>query len=290
MKRILVTGSNGQLGNEIKRQSRESGQEFIFTNAAELDITNKKQVEEYISQSKPDFLINCAAYTNVEKAEDDESSARRINALAPGYLAESCDRHNVKMIQISTDYVFDGTNYRPYNEVDAVNPLSAYGRTKLEGESLVKLALNNSMIIRTSWLYSIFGNNFVKTMIRLGKEKKELTVVNDQVGTPTNAADLAKLLVLIVIEDGSGKSNFIPGIYHFSNEGVCSWYDFARTIMELGGINCKVLPVESKDYPTRVIRPFYSVLNKAKVRNTFGVEVPYWKDSLEKCLKELINK
>ncbi len=289
MKRILVTGSNGQLGNEIKRQSRQSGQEFIFTGAAELDITNKQQVEEYMGQSKPDFLINCAAYTNVEKAEDDEPSARRINALAPGYLAESCDRYSVKMIQISTDYVFDGTNYRPYNEVDAVNPLSAYGRTKLEGESLVRLALNNSMIIRTSWLYSIFGNNFVKTMIRLGKEKKEVTVVNDQVGTPTNAADLAKLLVLLVSGDGSEKGDFTPGIYHFSNEGVCSWYDFARAIMDFGNIDCKVLPVESKDYPTRAIRPFYSVLNKAKVRNTFGVEVPYWKDSLEKCLKELTN-
>ncbi|MDP4186270.1 MAG: dTDP-4-dehydrorhamnose reductase [Bacteroidota bacterium] len=290
MKSILVTGSNGQLGNEIRRLAENFDLDFIFTDVSELDITDEAQVNTFIRDLKPEFVVNCAAYTAVEKAEDDREFASLLNAKAPGFLAEYCAKYNVRMIHVSTDYVFDGKNYKPYCEDDRVNPLSVYGKTKLEGEILVKLALKNSMIVRTSWLYSSFGNNFVKTMIKLGKSKDKITVVSDQIGTPTYAADLASFIVDTINNTLNGTKEFVPGIFHYSNEGVCSWYDFAQEIMTLCNLPCTVLPIESKNYPVRVERPFYSVLNKAKIRDTFGVEVPYWKTSLVKCLKEITKE
>jgi dTDP-4-dehydrorhamnose reductase len=280
---VLVTGAYGQLGSEINKVSKDYSQcEFIFTDADSLDITDEAAVSSFFNQNKIDFVINCAAYTAVDKAESDEKTAEKVNALAPKLLAKYAEKIGAKLIHVSTDYVFAGTACTPYSEDEPVDPQGAYGRTKLKGEQFVFEENPDSVVIRTAWLYSEFGNNFVKTMLRLGNERDALNVVFDQIGSPTNAADLAKAILHIL-----NVENFVPGIYHFSNEGVASWYDFAKAIFELSGVTCEVSPVTSDQFPSPTKRPNYSVLNKSKIKDTFGVQVPYWKDSLKKCIKNL---
>lgn len=287
MQKILITGSNGQLGSELRECAKSMASfEFIFTDVAELDITNASQVNTFCEQHQPNFIINCAAYTAVDKAEIEKELAALLNATAVKNLAAAAASVQAYFMHVSTDYVFDGKNFEPYKETDKVNPQSEYGRTKLKGEEFA-LAYSKSMVIRTSWLYSTFGNNFVKTMLRLGAEKPTLNVVFDQVGTPTNAADLAACLLSIIEKVHSGKREFVSGVYHYSNEGVCSWYDFAREVMEQGRRACQVFPIESREYPTPAERPHYSVLNKAKIKEAYGVEIPYWKDSLRKTIYNL---
>jgi len=288
MSKILITGSNGQMGSEIRKSSDLFPEfSFVFTDLNELDITSPAAVEAMLAEEKPQWLINCAAYTAVDKAETEEETAWLINAVAPAILAEKSKAVGCRFVQISTDYVFDGKNYQPYVEEDEVCPTSAYGKTKLEGE-LISLTNNpETIIIRTSWLYSSFGNNFVKSMIRLGKERDQLGVIFDQVGTPTYAGDLAVAILEIIRKTDSGETEFVPGIYHYSNEGVCSWYDFALAIHQIYGISCLVNAIESKDYPSPVARPPYSVLNKSKIKSIFGIEIPYWRTSLEKCILEI---
>ncbi|MDR1226458.1 MAG: dTDP-4-dehydrorhamnose reductase [Prevotellaceae bacterium] len=288
MQKILVTGANGQLGSEIKECAKSTvGFKFLFADVAELDITNITQVKAFCEQHKPNFIINCAANTAVDKIETEYASALGLNTSAVKDLAETAERIQAYFIHISTDYVFDGKNYLPYKEGDVTNPQTKYGISKWLGEKQA-LAYDKSMVIRTSWLYSTFGNNFVKTMLRLGAEKPTLNVVFDQVGTPTNAADLAACIVSIIAKVYSGKSEFISGVYHYSNEGVCSWYDFACEIMKFGKRPCKVVPIESRDYPTPAKRPYYSVLNKTKIKSTYGIEIPHWRSSLELCVSTLL--
>ncbi|MCQ2958787.1 MAG: dTDP-4-dehydrorhamnose reductase [Bacteroidales bacterium] len=287
MTKILVTGSNGQLGNEIRTLVSEFPFQFTFTDVAELDITNIDAIENLFKKQAFDFVINCAAYTNVNKAESEEDIALQINAIAPKNLARICNKYNAKFIHISTDYVFDGKKFQPYIETDAVCPQSAYGRTKLKGEEFAFSENSNTIVIRTAWLYSSFGNNFVKTMMKLGKEKDELNVVFDQIGTPTYASDLATAILSIIQKVENKNSNFFSGIYHFSNEGVCSWYDFTKEIHQLAKVQCKVNPIETKDFPSPAQRPFYSVLNKQKIKDTFHIDIPYWKDSLAVCINKL---
>jgi dTDP-4-dehydrorhamnose reductase len=287
MQKILVTGSNGQLGSELREYAKGmANAEFVFTDVAELDITNAAQVKDFCEQHKPNFIVNCAAYTAVDKAETEKELALLLNATAVKNLAEAAASVQAYLIHVSTDYVFDGRGCLPYKEADEVNPQSEYGRTKLRGEQYA-LAYSKSMVVRTAWLYSAFGSNFVKTMLRLGAEKPALNVVFDQVGTPTSAADLAACMASIIAKVSSGERPFAGGVYHYSNEGVCSWYDFAREIMELGERSCKVFPIESKDYPTPAQRPHYSVLNKTKIKQAYGVEIPHWKDSLRKVVFQL---
>ena len=276
-KKILVTGANGQLGSELRVLSVNSNHEFLFTDVAELDITNREAVDNYVSEHVTDIIVNCAAYTNVDKAEDDTEMADNINHLAVKNLAEVSAKYKLILIHISTDYVFDGSKNTPYLETDATAPLGVYGHTKLDGEKAVTDSGCDYLIIRTSWLYSSFGNNFVKTIRRLTAEKDSLKVVFDQVGTPTYAADLASAS-LEIIETGKYKSN--SGIYHFSNEGVCSWYDFAIEIMNLSGNLCDIQPCHSDEFPSKVKRPNFSVLDKTKIKETFGLKIPYWKVSL----------
>jgi len=281
MTKILVTGANGQLGSEINKISGQFAEmEFCFTDVAELDITNPEKVAELIAEYQPEFLVNCAAYTAVDKAETDLSVATLLNATAVGILAEQSAKIGCKMIHVSTDYVFDGNGPRPYREDDRVDPQSAYGRTKLEGELLCQKLNPESLIIRTSWLYSAFGNNFVKTMVRLGNERSELGVIADQIGTPTNAADLASAILTIISSVKSGEKAFVAGIYHYSNEGVASWYDFTKAIFDIAEINCFVKPIATEDYPSPVQRPPYSVMNKSKIKLIFGLKIPHWRDSL----------
>jgi dTDP-4-dehydrorhamnose reductase len=287
MKRILITGANGQLGSELQSLStRESGFLFLFTDYDTLDITDNQAVEHFFAEELPDFVINCAAYTAVDKAELEEEAAIRLNSVAPGILSMESKAISAKLIHISTDYVFDGTKNRPYNEDDPVKPLGVYGRTKQEGEINI-LANPDAMVIRTSWLYSSFGNNFVKTMVRLGKERQSLNVVFDQAGTPTYARDLAGAILEIIRNSAQDADFWKPGIYHYSNEGVCSWYDFALAIHHFAGISCQIHPVESMDFPTLTQRPHYSVLNKSKIKSTFGITIPYWMDSLKNCIQQL---
>ena len=278
-KKILVTGANGQLGSELRVLSVNSNHEFLFTDVAELDITNREAVDNYVSEHGAEIIVNCAAYTNVDKAEDDTEMADNINHLAVKNLAEVSAKYKLILIHISTDYVFDGSKNTPYLETDATAPLGVYGHTKLDGEKAVTDSGCDYLIIRTSWLYSSFGNNFVKTIRRLTAEKDSLKVVFDQVGTPTYAADLASA-ILEIIETGKYKSN--SGIYHFSNEGVCSWYDFAIEIRNLSGNLCDIQPCHSDEFPSKVKRPNFSVLDKTKIKETFGLKIPYWKDSLIK--------
>lgn len=281
---ILITGCNGQLGNEIQLLEKQHPQHTYFnTDVAELDITNPEAIGQFVEGNHIDGIVNCAAYTAVDKAESDTDFCRKLNADAPGYLAEAIERQGGWMIQISTDYVFDGTQHTPYREDDATCPNSVYGRTKLEGEENVTSRCRRSMVIRTAWLYSTFGNNFVKTMLRLGREKDELGVIFDQIGTPTYARDLA-VAIFAAIEKG-----VVPGIYHFSNEGVASWYDFTLAIHRLAGIeSCRVRPIHTTDYPTPATRPHYSVLDKSKIKETFGIEIPHWETSLAECI-DLLN-
>ena len=281
-KNILITGSNGQLGSEIRVLSEDSKHRFFFTDVSELDITDKSAVDSFVAENKIDVLVNCAAYTNVDKAEDDIETADRINHLAVKNLAEVCAEKKLKLIHISTDYVFNGTKNTPYVESDPTAPLGIYGRTKLDGENTVINSGCDYLIIRTSWLYSSFGNNFVKTMRRLTAEKGSLKVVFDQVGTPTFAGDLAKaILEIIDFEKIEGNS----GIYHFSNEGVCSWYDFAIEIRDLFGNNCDIQPCHSDEFPSKVTRPNFSVLDKTKIKETFGLKIPHWKTSLKNMIE-----
>ena len=281
--KILITGCNGQLGNEMQLLEKENPQHTYFnTDVAELDITDQKAIEKFVSENAIDGIVNCAAYTAVDKAEENQNLCMKLNATAPDYLAQAIEKRDGWMIQISTDYVFDGTNHKPYTEADSVCPNSTYGRTKLAGEQAVMAGCKKSMIIRTAWLYSTFGNNFVKTMIRLGNEKPELGVIFDQIGTPTYARDLA-VAIFAAINQG-----IVPGIYHFSNEGVISWYDFTKAIHRIAGITtCRVRPLHTEEYPTPANRPHYSVLDKTKIKQTYGIEIPYWEESLVECVKLL---
>ncbi|MCQ2351762.1 MAG: dTDP-4-dehydrorhamnose reductase [Paludibacteraceae bacterium] len=288
MRNILVTGANGQLGNEIRILTENNKNYNVFlTDVDTLDICDYPAVESFVSNNKIDMILNCAAYTAVDKAEDNEEICRKVNALAPYNLAKAAAKFNIGLIHISTDYVFDGTSCTPYTEDMEATGLSVYGKTKREGELKIFETLPTAVVIRTAWLYSEFGNNFVKTMIRLGNERDKLGVVFDQIGTPTYALDLAGAMIT-VMEKSFEKGNIFGGIYHFTNEGVCSWYDFTIKIHELAGIkNCKVSPIESKDYPAKAPRPSYSVLNKAKIKNTFGIEIPHWEESLVNCVRNL---
>jgi len=284
LKNILVTGGNGQLGSEIRELSKDSKDTFFFTDVTELDISNKEAIEAFIKANQIDTIINCAAYTAVDKAEKDKELANKVNHLAVKYLAEVSKANEVALVHVSTDYVFDGKNYRPYLESDPTNPSGVYGQTKLDGEKAM-MAINpkNSLIIRTAWVYSSFGANFVKTMLKLGRERNQLTVIYDQVGSPTYARDLAGAILDIVPQLQSDSVE----IYNYSNEGVLSWYDFAKEIMKMAKIECTILPIETKDYPTPASRPHYSLLNKAKIKAEFNITIPYWKDSLDSCLKAL---
>lgn len=280
---ILVTGANGQLGNEMRVLAKANPQyTYFFTDVAELDICNESAVEAYVADHQIDVIVNCAAYTAVDKAEEDADFCHKLNAEAPAILARIAQQHGASLIQVSTDYVFDGTAHIPYTEACQPCPNSVYGKTKLEGELEVLSNCEKAMVIRTAWLYSTFGNNFVKTMIRLGHERDTLGVIFDQVGTPTYAYDLATA-IFAAIHQG-----IVRGVYHFSNEGVCSWYDFTLAIHRLADINtCKVNPLHTADYPTKAARPHYSVLDKTKIKNTYGIEIPHWEESLKKCISKL---
>lgn len=280
---ILITGCNGQLGNEMQLLEEINPQHTYFnTDVAELDITDAVAVDKFVDDNHIDGIVNCAAYTAVDKAEDNQEFCRLLNTDAPGYLAAAVEKRGGWLIQISTDYVFDGTNHTPYTEEEPTCPNSVYGSTKLEGERAAQQACSRTMIVRTAWLYSTFGNNFVKTMIRLGKEKPELGVIFDQIGTPTYARDLAVALFAAI------NQGVVPGIYHFSNEGVISWYDFTKAIHRIAGITtCHVRPLHTAEYPTPAHRPHYSVLDKTKIKQTYNLDIPYWEESLKECVDKL---
>ncbi|MBQ7856623.1 MAG: dTDP-4-dehydrorhamnose reductase [Alistipes sp.] len=280
---ILITGANGQLGNEMRRVSAGSSDRYIFTDVAELDITDLESVCRMVKENSVDVIVNCAAYTAVDKAEDDEAMAELLNCTAVANLATAAKQQGATLIHVSTDYVFDGNGCRPYTEEQATCPTSVYGRTKRNGEMAAIESGCNYLIFRTAWLYSPFGRNFVKTMRTLTAERPSLKVVFDQVGSPTYAGDLAALIYKIIEERMLDNA----GIYHYSNEGVCSWYDFAREICEMSGNECDVQPCHSDEFPSKVARPAYSVLDKTKTKSTFGVSVPHWKVSLAKCIEEL---
>ena len=282
---ILVTGSNGQLGSELKELSNNyKNHNFIFTDVEELDITNEKEVISFFDSTEIDSVINCAAYTNVDKCESDQDAALNLNAIACRILAQQCSRKKASLVHISTDYVYDGKNNTPYKETDFTNPNSVYGKTKLQGEEMIEEFATVAIIIRTSWLYSSYGHNFIKTMLKYGQERDELKVVFDQIGTPTYARDLAEVIV-----KGLEHISFMEGthIFHYSNEGVCSWYDFAKEILNIKNIDCNVKPIETKDYPLPAPRPSYSIMNKAKIKEELDIEIPYWQDSLADCLAKL---
>lgn len=280
---ILITGCNGQLGNEMQLlESQYPQYQWYNTDVQELDISNQQAIEQFVAAHEIDGIVNCAGYTAVDKAEENEQLCALLNQHAPAYLAAAVEKRGGWMVHISTDYVFDGTHHTPYVETDEPCPNSVYGRTKLAGEQEVMQHCKRSVIIRTAWLYSTFGNNFVKTMIRLGKERPELGVIFDQIGTPTYAGDLAKA-IMAVVEKG-----IMPGIYHFSNEGVISWYDFTKAIHRLAGITtCHVRPLHTAEYPTPANRPHYSVLDKTKIKTVYGIEIPYWEESLKDCIEKL---
>ena len=292
--RILVTGKNGQLGQSINKlinietkiENNPNSNEFIFVGREELDLSSESGINHYFDNNdKFDIIINCAAYTQVDKAEQEAELANQINHLAVKQLASIANKQQARLIHISTDYVFNGRQYQPYIETDDVEPQGVYGKTKLSGEQAIQNNLKfNAIIIRTSWIYSKYGNNFVKTMLKLGNELESLNVIFDQVGTPTYAGDLAKVIIFIVRSNTFSQTDFKTQIYHFSNEGVCSWYDFAKTIFELTNTQCQVSSIETKDYPTPGTRPHYSVLNKSKIKQSYNLVIPYWKDSLKQCL------
>lgn len=289
---ILITGCNGQLGNEMQRLQAQMPQHTFYntdilaecegvSNYHQLDITDAAALDCFVAEHAIDGIVNCAAYTAVDKAESNVDLCRLLNATAPGYLASAINKRGGWMIQVSTDYVFNGTNHTPYREDEPTCPNSVYGVTKLEGEQAVAAACPRSMIIRTAWLYSTFGSNFVKTMLRLGREKEQLGVIFDQVGTPTYARDLAVAICAAI-------DNIVPGIYHFSNEGVISWYDFTKAIHRIAGITtCNVRPLHTEEYPTPAARPHYSVLDKTKIKQTLNIQIPYWEESLRECIEEL---
>lgn len=285
MKNILITGANGQLGNEMRVVSAEQEQlTYHFTDVAELDICDIEAIERYVVDHAIDCIVNCAAYTNVNKAEEDTELCDKLNHLAPANLARVAAKHQIGLIHVSTDYVFNGEHYVPYKEDEPTCPNSVYGATKLAGEQAILSIHPEAVVIRTAWLYSTFGNNFVKTMLRLGSEREELGVVFDQIGTPTYARDLARTIQHIMVK------GVVPGIYHYSNEGVCSWYDFTKMIFALGGITtCQLKPLHTDEYPTPAARPHYSVLDKTKIKQTYGIDVPYWVDSLRECISSVVS-
>lgn len=287
-KNLLVTGANGQLGNEMQRivAANPGKVNAFFTDVDTLDITNATAVRAFIEHNAIDVIVNCAAYTAVDRAEDDMVLCAKLNIDAVANLASAARDFGAKVLHISTDYVFDGFGHRPYEESDEPNPRSTYGTTKLQGERELLKYAPDSIIVRTAWLYSPFGKNFVKTMLSLGESRDKLSVVCDQVGTPTAAADLASAIFTIITAP-----EWHDGIYHFSNEGAISWYDFTKAIHRIAGITtCEVSPIKSKDYPTRAVRPFYSVLDKSKIKATFGITIPYWEESLARCIAELKQK
>tara|TARA_B110000027_G_C16112705_1_gene298532 strand:+ start:389 stop:1267 length:879 start_codon:yes stop_codon:yes gene_type:complete len=287
---ILVTGSNGQLGSEIKDIAENfKNFNFFFRDLPDIDICNNDQLDVFFKHYNINVVINCAAYTAVDKAEQDANSAEKVNSTGVLNLVNALEKVNGKLIHISTDYVFDGNSFLPYRELDEVNPIGIYGKTKRNGELSVINSNIDAIVIRTSWLYSAYGKNFVKTMLRLGNERDELGVIFDQVGTPTNASDLANTCLDILVYSKETNINVKGNLYHYSNEGVASWYDFSRAIMTLGNINCHVKPLETKDYPTLAKRPHFSVLNKSKIKNDFQIEIPYWMESLAICISK-INK
>ncbi|MBT7621648.1 MAG: dTDP-4-dehydrorhamnose reductase [Lentimicrobiaceae bacterium] len=282
MKNILITGSNGQLGSEIREISDQyENYNFIFTDVEELDLTISEDIVSFFTDNKIDACINCAAYTAVDKAEDEVELAMLVNSTAVENLSKVCKNNGTLLFHISTDYVFNGKHFMPYVETDTVSPDSQYGLSKLKGEEAVMLNCDKAIIVRTSWLYSSHGNNFVKTLIKLGNERDQLSVVSDQVGTPTYAADLAEAIMVMIASFDETKPK---EIYHFSNEGVISWYDFGKAIMKLSDIECAINPIDSKDYPSKANRPFYSVLSKSKIKKHYSVNVPYWEDSLRRMI------
>ncbi len=286
-KRILVTGSNGQLGCEMRRLGAVSPNEYFFTDIAELDITDKAAVAAFVAEHGIEIIVNCAAYTDVDRAEEDEPTAERINSDAVRNLAEAMKAVDGTLFHISTDYVFGLDGNVPRTEDMPLDPLGAYGRTKLHGEQAISASGCKHIIVRTAWLYSEHGHNFLKTMLRLTAERESLNVVFDQTGTPTYAGDLA-LALFSVIEGGAYEGN--EGVYHFSNEGVCSWYDFAREIATATGRDCKIVPCHSSEFPSKVARPPYSVLDKTKIKTTFGIEIPHWRDSMIYCLRRMFAR
>ena len=281
--KILVTGANGQLGNEMRALAAEgSSHTYLFTDVQELDICDEQVVCSFVRENAVEVIVNCAAYTAVDKAEDNPEMCDRLNHLAPGYLAAAAEACGAALVQVSTDYVFDGTGHLPYTEEMTPCPNSVYGRTKLAGEEEAMRCCSRTMIVRTAWLYSTFGNNFVKTMLRLGRERDHLGVVFDQIGTPTYARDLARAIQTAI------NQGVVPGIYHFSNEGVCSWYDFTVAIHRLAGIStCHVSPLHTDEYPAKAPRPAYSVLDKTKIKRTYGIVIPHWEESLQECVEKL---
>ena len=287
MNNILITGSKGQVGSELQALNEQFSKldcKPFFSDRDTLNITDKDAVEQFCIQKNITHIINCAAYTAVDKAEDDQKNADKVNHLAVKNLAQIAKDRDISLIHISTDYVFNGKNYKPYTEDDETDPQGVYGKTKLAGEqAMQEINPANSIIIRTSWVYSSFGNNFVKTMLRLGKERDSLGVIFDQVGTPTYAKDLAQTILDIIPQLKSEKVE----IYHYSNEGVLSWYDFAKEIIRMAKLDCQINPIETKEYPTPAKRPHYSLLNKAKIKKEFNIKIPYWKDSLDECLQTL---
>lgn len=284
-KKILVTGANGQLGMEIQQLAKAYPLfEFVFATRSEMPLDNPEVIGSFIAKHQPQYLVNCAAHTAVDKAESEKELAYKVNAEAPGVIAKACKENNVQLIHISTDYVFNGTGTVPYKESDATDPVNLYGDSKLQGEKKVMEFNPDSIIIRTAWVYSEFGKNFVKTMLRLMTEKDQIAVVSDQSGTPTYAADLAETILQII-----SSQQWTPGIYHFSNEGNITWYDFAAAIKELSGSNCKVNPIPTSQYPTPAKRPVYSVLDKSRIKETFAITIPGWKESLAVCIDKIKN-
>lgn len=283
MTTILVTGANGQLGQCLQAISlNEPTVKFTFVNSKELDITKKESVTSFFNKTDFDFCVNCAAYTAVDKAESDVDSAQEVNVLGPKYLAEACLNTNTKLIHVSTDFVFDGTSNIPYTEEHETKPLSVYGKTKLEGEIAISSILTEYFILRTSWLYSEFGNNFMKTMLQLSTERSELGIIADQIGSPTYAKDLARVIVHII---KSNSNKF--GLYHYSNEGVASWYDFAKAIFDIANTEIITKAIPTSAYPTPAKRPRFSVMDKTKLKNNLGIEIPYWRDSLKKAISNI---
>lgn len=283
--KILVTGANGQLGNELQNLlEKDFPGQALYTDIADLDLTDEQAVQAYVTKNEVTHIINCAAYTAVDKAEEDKLQCAAVNVDAVKNIAKAADANGIKVIHISTDYVFDGTAHRPYRESDKVNPISQYGTTKRKGETALLALAPESIIIRTAWLYSPYGHNFVKTILRMADEGKTLKIVSDQIGTPTYATDLAKAIIKIL-----QSHQWVEGIYHFANEGVCSWYDFAKAIIRISGKKANVVPIPTEDYPTPAARPYYSILDKCRIKATYGVSIPHWEESLVNCIKRMNN-
>jgi dTDP-4-dehydrorhamnose reductase len=290
MANILVTGANGQLGSELRVLSNDLDHQLYFTDIEELDLRDIDQIRKFFKGRKIDICINCAAYTAVDKAETDINNAIAINVTAVRNLAEICALYETLLIHISTDFVFDGSNNKPYLETDRAKPINVYGQSKYEGENQALKENDATIIIRTSWMYSTFGTNFVKSILKAGKDKGDLNIIFDQIGTPTYAADLAEAVLQIiekVLRKGKSDLSGYLGVFHYSNEGTTSWYDFAVEIFKLAGIDCRIKPIHTFEYPTASKRPYYSVLDKTKIKSTFGLTIPYWRESLKVCMKKL---